>query len=87
MEMERRVRAIKRERLRSTLTWLVFGVLAFGLGGLVALLVARHNAAESPTPRVDRAMPEHPPLQERRRMPGVAEPETIDLDAVDSAAR
>lgn len=88
LEMERRVRAIKRERLRSTLTWLVFGVVAFGLGGLVAVLVAKRTASEGPAPRIERALPERPPLGERASsVPAAQQPVTIDLDAVDSAAR
>jgi hypothetical protein len=46
-EMDKRVRAMKREQLRSTLMWLLAGVLAFGLGGLIALLVARRQVANA----------------------------------------
>jgi hypothetical protein len=43
-EMEKRVNALKRAQLRSTVLWLVAGIVAFGLGGLIAVLVARRSA-------------------------------------------
>ena len=46
-EMDLRIKAIKREQLRSTVLWFVLGILAFGLGGLIALLVARSRAGSS----------------------------------------
>ncbi|HEY6723170.1 MAG TPA: hypothetical protein VI197_04035 [Polyangiaceae bacterium] len=63
-EMERRVRELKRQRMRSTLMWIVAGVVAFGLGGLLAVIVAKRQplfeGAQLPAPRIDPAVPEQP---------------------------
>jgi len=88
-EMERRVQELKRQRLRSTLMWIVAGMVAFGLGGLLAVVVAKRqpvieaaSGGNSPTPRIDRVVPEQPlPQQERAE-----EVRTIDLD-VEAAQR
>lgn len=45
LEMERRVLALKQQQLRSTLMWVVAGLVAFGLGGLLALVVAKRQAS------------------------------------------
>ena len=79
-EMERRVKELKRQRLRSTLMWVVAGLVAFGLGGLLAVLVAKRPAilegAQLPTPRIDPAQPEQrDPAPERTEAV-----RTIDLD-------
>lgn len=61
-EMERRVQELKRRRLRSTLMWVVAGLVAFGLGGLLAVIVAKRQpsleGAQLPAPRIDPAVPE-----------------------------
>ena len=84
-EMDRRVRQLQRERLRSTLTWAIAGLFAFALGGLIALLVSQRKAGERPAsvsgdaPSIERAVgetQEQPAGRKPRR-----ELETIDLDA------
>lgn len=81
-EMERRVQELKRRRLRSALMWVVAGLVAFGLGGLLAVIVAKRQpnleGAQLPAPRIDPAMPEQPlPEPEQKR---AEEVRTIDLD-------
>src|SRR6188768_2850179 len=44
-EMERRIKEMQQRRVRSTLMWVVAGLVAFGLGGLLAFLVARRPTA------------------------------------------
>jgi len=79
-EMERRVRELKRQRLRSTLMWVVAGLVAFGLGGLLAVVVAKRQPAleeaQLPAPRIDPAVPELPAPEQQRP----DEIRTIDLD-------
>ncbi len=47
LEMEKRVRELKRRQLRSTLAWVVAGLLAFALGGLIALLAQQRMRGSS----------------------------------------
>ena len=76
-EMERRVKEMQQRRVRSTLMWVVLGLVAFGLGGLLAFVVAKQQTiAQSSPPRIEPVVPEKPlpeqqPEQEYR---------TIDLD-------
>ena len=78
-EMEKRVRELKRQRVRSTLMWVVAGLVAFGLGGLLAVVVAKRQpaleAAQAPAPRIDPVVPEKPMTE-----PRAEDVRTIDLD-------
>lgn len=83
-EMERRVRELKQQQLRSTLMWVAAGLVAFGLGGLLALVVAKRQA--SARIETDARMEANPvrQLDPARPAPGDVraseEPRTIDLD-------
>jgi|SRR6187399_613234 len=80
-EMERRIKELQQRRVRSTLMWVVAGLVAFGLGGLLAFVVAKRQpvlqtSAESPSPRIEPVVPEKPLPNE----PPAQEYRTIDLD-------
>lgn len=59
-EIARRANQLKRQRMRSTLTWVVAGLLAFSLGGLIALFAAKRRPPEAtqaaPPPGVGEAV-------------------------------
>lgn len=79
-EMERRIQELKRQQVRSRLMWVVAGLVAFGLGGLLAVIVAKRQSplegAQLPAPRIDPAVPEQSLPQQQR----AEEIRTIDLD-------
>ncbi|HEU5074245.1 MAG TPA: hypothetical protein VFU02_08730 [Polyangiaceae bacterium] len=89
-EMERRVRELKRQQMRSKLMWVVAGLFAFGLGGLLAVIVAKRQPilerAQLPLPRMDPAVPEQPLPDDQGAHEQRADQHVADEQAADEHA-